>query len=201
MKTTKGRVTLQILSFLLFFLSVTMCGRPHMPERPYLNPLATLQDSDLVGVWEVRYFGGGVDRLTIRADGTFKQVYRDAIRKDYVWETPWNEWWLEHFSDGRARLHLRGARYYLAGIDFAERGGLLPVPKDQPNVWRTLDDLPFNFVDPVSRELVQMVQKLVLNVRRDSSGRLILMHMWTSGDREFPVFGGEWEEFRRVDTP
>jgi hypothetical protein len=189
---------LLILTILLLSPFIVMCNR--FAERPYLNPLPNLQNSDLVGVWEVRYFGGGVDRLTIRADGTFKQVYRGTIRKDYVWETPWNEWWLECFSDGRVRLHLRGARFYSYGISVAEYDGMFPFSESDGSL-KLRDDVPFLFYDPVRRESVEMLRKLVLNVRRDSSGTLILMHMWKTSDRGFPIFMGGDEEFIRVETP
>jgi len=164
-----------VLLVVVLPLSVTGCIGW---EAPYLNPPATFQDSDLVGTWEARYWEAGVDTLIIRADGTFKQIYRDNYKKDYVYETPWNRWWVERFPDGRVRVHFEGGRYFLG---FTERGEV--------------------FYDPFADELVKMPGELILNVRKLSSGELILHHMWTHSDRGFGLIGGETEMFRRVETP
>lgn len=158
-----------VLSVAVLTVSVTGCIGW---EAPYSNPPATFQESDLVGTWEARY-GKGVDRLIIRADGTFKQIYRDRT----YYETPWNKWWVERLPHGGARVHLEGARYYL---NFAA------------------DEL---FYDPFAKESVEMVGELILNVRGLSSGELILHHMWTHGDGGFALIGGETEMFRRVEEP
>lgn len=144
-------------------------------QAPYLDPPATFQKSDVVGIWEAHYWGGDVDRLIIKPDGTFKQIYRKG---DYTYETPWNKWWVEHLPDGRARVHLEGARYYL--------------------IWVEQDEL---FYDPFGNESIEMTEELVLNIRRLSSGEIILHHMWDSSDRGFAIIGGETEMFRRVKTP
>ena len=76
--------TARILGLVL--LGLTLQGCTLQRGGPFSNPPATFEESDLVGVWEAEY--AGLDRLTIREDGTFKQVYREG---DYVYETPWNE--------------------------------------------------------------------------------------------------------------
>lgn len=175
------------LSVLLVFLVTLMlmaCG------VSYSNPPEAFHDLDLVGTWEAHYEKGDVDQLIIRADGSFKQTYQDGTVEDYVYETTWNEWWLERFDDGRVLLHLEGARYYLAGISVAEEDGMLPGSN-----W------PSFFYDPFADESIDMVRKLILNVQTDSSGELILHHMWTGSDRGFALIGGEKEVFRRVETP
>jgi hypothetical protein len=144
-------------------------------EAPYSDPLATFEDSDLAGTWEAHYGDGAVDRLIIRADGTFKQIYRD---RTYAYETPWSKWWVERFPDGKVQVHLEGARYY---SEFTEQ-----------------DEL---FYDPFADELVKMDGELILNVRRLSSGELVLHHMWTHGDRGFAIIGGDSEMFRCIQTP
>ncbi len=170
-------------------------------EAPYSSPPPTFEDTHLVGTWETRYGERGVDRLIFRADGTFKQVYRDYIAEDYVYETPWREWWVEHLQGGGVRAHLQGARYYLSGIGMAELGGMhYPCPEDQPNCRGGLEPPPFRFYDPIADESVYMVGEVVLNVRIDSSGVLLLHHMWTGRDRGFVIFGCEAEQFRRVET-
>ncbi len=175
---------LSVLLVFLVMLTLMACG------VSYSNPPEAFHDLDLVGTWEVHYWKGDVDRLIIRADGLFKQTYQDGTVEGYVYETPWNKWWLERFDDGRVLLHLEGARYYLAGIRVAEEDGMLPGSN-----W------PRFFYDPFADESIDMVRKLVLNVQTDSSGELILHHMWISSDRGFALIGGEKEVFRRVETP
>jgi hypothetical protein len=145
-------------------------------EAPYDNPPENLEESDLVGTWEARYMEWGVDRLVLRSDGTFKQVFRKTYCHDCISETEWNEWRVERFPDGRVRLHLEGARYY-----------------PQPTV--------AGYWDPVADELVQPMLELVVNVRVDSAGNLLLLHMWPEADHGFAILGCEGDQFNRVDTP
>lgn len=181
---------------------VLFCGAPlrsirECLEAPYSNPPSIVQDSDLVGTWETRY-GKSIDRLIFRADGAFKQIYEDPYVEDYVYETPWDAWWVERFPDGRARIHLRGARYYLAGIRMAERDGMR---SDAPELWGRSGPPPYPFYDPFADEIVVMVGELILNVRTDSSGELLLHHMFIETDRGFAIIGCERNMFRHVQTP
>jgi hypothetical protein len=154
-------------------------------QAPYLPPPATFEAQDLAGTWRAHY-DGSVDTLILKADGTFKQVYEDRYDADYVYETPWNEWRLERYPDGRARVYLEGARFYEHGPMIAEEGGCY---RD----WM--------FYDQVAERFVTMPDTLVLNWRVDSSGEPLLLHLsCTSG-----VTGGlldcERSIFRRVETP
>ena len=90
-----------------------------------------------------------------------------------------------------------GARYYLEGIYRAERDGMGdPCPDELPDcVW---DKSPFYFYDPIARETVYMIGELVLNIRSDSSGEIIMQHMWTSSDRGFPLIGAQSEIFKKI---
>jgi hypothetical protein len=176
-------------------------GDPMCREAPYSPPPETFQESDLVGTWKTSYWTGSVDSLTFHRDGTFKQVFTDSPRGNYRYqirgayrhETPWNDWSLELLPDGGVRVHLEGARYYPDGIKTAERDGW--------QSWGDPDPSPMPFFDPIAEELVEMLGELVLQVRVDSSGRLLLHHMWTYHDRGFVVSGCESEQFRRVETP
>ena len=171
-------------------------------EARYSNPPPTFQDSDLVGAWEAHYMEWGVDRLIIRVDGTFKQIYQDHTVEGYVYETPWNEWWVERFPDGRVRLHLRGARIYKEGIRIAERDGMHDLgPADQPNFWGESGPPSFAFYDPIAEESVEMVGELVLNVQSDSSGEIVLLHMLLSSDQGFVSLTGKAIGFKRIETP
>lgn len=174
-----------------FVLTMTVMQCRVQSGGPFSNPPATFEESDLAGIWGTKY--AGVDRLIIRADGTFKQIYRE---EDYVYETPWNKWWVEPFPDGRVRLHLQGARNYRVDNELAERDGRgHPCPKEYPDCRWALE--PFGYYDPFAREFVDMVDKLVLNVRSDSSGELLLLHLWIGGDQGFPIIGGDREVYRR----
>ena len=153
---------------------------------PYRNPPPSLGESDLVGTWEAHY-GRSVDRLMLRADRTFKQMYTSGYAEGYLYETGWNSWGVQRLRDGRVRVHLQGARFYPDGIAIAEEGG-----------WGHGTG---SFYDPMSVHPVDMDGKLVLNVRVDPDGELILYHMWSTGDQGFAMTGCERDIFRRVESP
>ncbi|NIN65796.1 MAG: hypothetical protein GTO63_14100 [Anaerolineae bacterium] len=162
---------------------------PWCSEAPYSNPPPTFQESDLTGAWQARY-NDGVDRLVFRADGTFKQVYEERVAnvvRLYAYETPWNDWRVERLSDGRVRIHLEGARYYRDGVSMAEEGG----PGQR---------FGGCFYDPTTNEEVYVRGRLVLNVRSDPSGKIILLHMWPYPGRGFVMKGCEEEMFRRLGS-
>jgi hypothetical protein len=161
---------------------------------PYSNPPETFEDSDLVGTWQVRYDKSTSDRLIIESDGTFKQIYEERIAYVLIlhrYETSWNRWWVERFPDGRVRLHLEGARYYFRGRSIAELEGM----------GFGTDPLPWPYRDPFSRDYIEMVKKLVLNVRAYHTGELFLHHMSFSSDEGFAMVGCQAKHFRRVRTP
>lgn len=197
---SRGRL-LKVVSCSLIILSISvMCTPFRFLERPFHNPPATLQVSDLSGIWEAHYNSGGVDRLVITPESTFQQSYSQL---GYSFKTEWSKLRMERFPDGRVRLHLEGARYYLEGIEFAELNGRrYPCPaEDLDKCLGRLEMGPFHFYDPIVRDFVEMLGKLVLNVRSDSSGQLILMHMWTSSDDGFPIIGEDETEFHRIMSP
>ena len=139
-----------------------------------------------MGTWEAHY-GNSVDRLILSADGTFKQVYTSGYVEGYVYETGWNSWGVQRLGDGRVRVSLQGARFYPDGIAVAEEGG-----------W---GHGAGSFYDPITIRRVDMDGKLVLNVRVDPDGELILYHMWSTGDQGFAMTGCEMDFFRRVEMP
>lgn len=155
-------------------------------EAPYQEPPGTFQDEDLVGMWQAHY-GRSVDRLVIKGDGTFQQVYVDHYTAGYVFESGWNEWWLQGMGDGRTLVHLQGARYYPDGISIAEEGHFH-------------DPFPPRFYDPVTDEAVDVTGKLVLNVRTDSSGELFLYHLWSYPSQGFAMFGCDRQLFHRLEA-
>ena len=156
------------------------------------NPPATLEETDLLGTWVADYGDfGGDDMLILRADGTFKQIYRNRQAGDYVYETPWQMWSIKRFSDGRVRVVLMGGRNYLAGIRWAELDGLEPTPET------VSQKRFFSYDDRFAKESVEMPARLILNVRYLASGDLILAHMWSSSDNAF----GGMQMFHRVEAP
>jgi hypothetical protein len=173
-------------------------GQPICREAPYSPPPAAFEDEDLVGTWEATYGRSSIDSLTFRHDGTFKQIYADPSESNYRYETQWNLWWVERGPDGLVRVHLEGARYYVAGIDIAEREGVEPQP--YPGFWSGSGPPPSPFYDPFAEDHLFMLGELILAVRVDSSQELLLHHLWTHHDRGFPLYGCQHEHFRRVDS-
>jgi hypothetical protein len=73
---------------------------PSLPEA--------FRESDLIGVWVAEY-GDSTDTLTIRADGTYKQVFvRPA--DDFRFESKLLNWWTESIPGGGYYLHLEQMR-------------------------------------------------------------------------------------------
>ena len=152
-------------------------------QAPYLPPPATFEDEDLVGTWRARY-DDSVDTLILKANGTFKQIYEDSYDEDYVYETPWNEWRVERYRDGRARVYLEGARFYEQGPMIAEEGGCY---RD------------WTFYDQVADEFVTMPDMLVLNLRVDSPGEPLLLHLSCTWGETYALLDCERSIFRLVE--
>lgn len=167
---------------------------PLCAEAPFSPPAPELEESDLVGTWETHYNNDvDVDRLILKSDGTFKQIYEERVAhvlRLYSYETPWNHWWVEPFPDGRAQVHLEGARYFYAGKTIADLEGMGFGP----------EPLPWLFHDPFGDEYLEMVGELILNVRIDSKGQLLLHHMSPGSDGDFSMTGCQTSHFRRVET-
>jgi hypothetical protein len=87
-----------IFVLVLFLTASLACHSPRLVDD--------IQEVDLVGIWEAHYADAdGIDTLTLRADGTYQQVYKDA--NGYVYKSSWNKWYLEHLPDERLRVHLK----------------------------------------------------------------------------------------------
>ena len=101
----------------------SVLGRvPHAAERrPTLTPV------DVVGTWQADYsksavpevsvptgldFINGIETVTLESDGTFQQTFKGETE-----ESTYGVWTLE---DGDI-LHLKGAKVYVYGLQFAER--------------------------------------------------------------------------------
>lgn len=184
---------LAIVAFaLLTCLSITIINAFSID---FTNP-PDLQSSDLEGLWLTHYTSRTTDTITIKADETFRQVFKNS-RQNYVFDSGWNKWTLEKLQNGETRLHLQGGRFYLEGIPLAEKNG-----RRNPGNPCLGGDCswglgPDPFYDPFSDELVEMVDKLVLVVLLDSRGNLILHHIWSSSDNGFLLFNKDMEYFTR----
>lgn len=88
-----------------------------------------LDVSDVAGNWRAEYDEAyfrarcgytvaGVETLTLKANGTYQQVYSDG--RGYVYESPWNKWYLDEYR-GSSVVRLAGARFYPLGIEDAEK--------------------------------------------------------------------------------
>jgi hypothetical protein len=172
MRTVSRRGTVAVMAF-VFLLLVSAC------KPGFENPPQELEDADLLGTWEAEYGRQRTDRLELRADGKFKQTYKEHAEEESVFETPWNEWWLERRPDGLIRVYLDGARYFL----------------DDPMMQA------LGLYDPFAREWLPPMKQLVLSVRMDRNGELLLHHMWTGSDRGFALMGGDREWFGRIAGP
>jgi hypothetical protein len=64
------------------------------------------------------YAVAGVETLTLKADGTYQQVYSDG--RGYVYESPWNNWYLDEYR-GSSVVRLAAARFYPLGIEDADK--------------------------------------------------------------------------------
>jgi hypothetical protein len=171
-------------------------------QSPYASPRVTLDEYDLVGTWETTYPDGMVDRLILRADGTFKQVYYDPSQPEDLQETPLESWWLERLPDGGVRVHLHGARYYPQSFVVPDLGSSLEsCPENDGACRQRYGQWPYAFYDPIAVETVPMQGALVLDVRVDLFGTLLLHHMRTGPKQLVGLWECEAEHFRQVERP
>jgi hypothetical protein len=159
------------LPALLNFLDDVKRGALNKPEA-----------GDLVGTWKAVYrnigfeHASGIEMLTLRADGTYQQIYEDG--KGYAYTSPWYKWWL----DEGAIVHLEHGRFYLNGITEAEM-----IARGDARI--------------VYPELTLDGTKIILYVRRDSNapGGLILEHL-PVGDGDSPDIVQFYRESSSVPT-
>jgi hypothetical protein len=156
------------IPILILIVSLS-CSSSHLLKR-------SIEESDLVGTWQSNYWdANGVDTLTLKADGTYQQVYEDS--SGYTYKSEWNKWYLERLPDGRQRVHLEGMRYYPEGVEVAE--------SQQPL---------YLFDENSSGDLIPgelMDGKLVLNVKTGAvfqPNNILLRHLSYRDDSSEPEF-------------
>jgi hypothetical protein len=170
------------------------------PFKPISEPISL---EELEGVWENEYSEKRQDTIVITSEGKFIQKYQEQEEGNdvFTFETQPSNFWIEFLNDGRAYLHLTGARYYFDGISGYERHFNFQVPcnnENNPECKQGKQPIAFHAYDWIGQEWVEMNDELILNIRLDSKGNIILVHMWSYSDRGFPIIGGEAEIFRRV---
>jgi hypothetical protein len=140
----------------------------------------TFQESNLIGIWQVaRKIGVSSERIILREDGTYKQVYEKPNGSRY--ESPWNAWWIEHRPSGGIYVHLEGMRYCNSTDEECAR------PEGGGGEWL--------FYDFCEDRVLRMREEVILAVARDephsllgtASRGIILMHMKPDPDR-----GNNW---------
>ena len=134
------------------FVSFYNNQKAKIPACPPLPKNFT--ESDLVGTW-TGDFDGNIDKLIIRADGTYKQIYSSDFLN---FESDWQKWHTEYDTDGYLRLHLAGMRR-CDGVDSEcnDPGGGLPNDSSVVNPctpeWITLDDEVILFVTGSTKDV------------------------------------------------
>jgi hypothetical protein len=139
---------------------------------PALPP--TFKEADLIGTWVASYSLNDQDILTLREDGTYKQIYNDPDASQH-YESDWQEWWIEYRESGFIRLHLKGMRRAgeIESIFNREGGGI-----DPELLWA---------IDYCEDEVVEMPKEIVLIVTgsKDDVPRGIIL-------RQTRLAGSEW---------
>ena len=120
-------------------------------------------------------------------------------RQDNYREKAWEDWWLERLPDGSVRIHLQGATYYPEEFVVPDLGSSSEsCPEDDWGCEQRYLHWPYAFYDPITAETVPMQGALVLNVRRDALGSLLLYHMRTGPGQLVLLTDCQAEHFRRV---
>ncbi len=139
---------------------------------PALPP--AFKETDLIGTWIASYSLNDQDILTLKGDGTYKQIYDDPDAGQH-YESDWQEWWVEHRISGYIRLHLKGMR----------RAGEIKSIFDRKG--GGIDPELFTAIDYCENEVVEMPDEIVLIVTgsKDDVPRGIIL-------RQTRLAGSEW---------
>ncbi len=176
----KSTILTILLCLLAMALACTVSGPTPYPAE--LNPPDTFGPENLVGTWQATYGPTRIDTLTIKADGTYQQVFTTSGGEigDYHWESGWNKWRLEKRPSGCVYIHFEGLRFYESSIEFAE--GIAS------------GTVTWLFWDPCEDRVFEMHSEVILRVEEYQQASIILMHMHVDGDD-----AGKFFEF--VGTP
>jgi hypothetical protein len=169
-------VAVLIMTTVLLTSCTAFRPRPEATKTPACRPLPeNFQEEDLIGTWVAEYNGGvAIDRLVIKEDGTYKQIFMDTLTPSRNFESDWSKWWLEQRPSGYIRLHMDGMRKCDNLEEICER----------PSGGMSLSDWA---IDPCEGELISMPDKTVLIVsgyHLPRPGEIVL--------RQTRVGGSEW---------
>jgi hypothetical protein len=162
-------------------------------EAPFINPPRSLDKNMLVGIWSVKYSTTRIDTLFVNENGTFQQVY---FEQGVVYKSDWSNWYLEKINDERIYLHLKGAKNYFYGFTKTIQEST-PCQNKDNKCGEIKIQVPVRAYDWIGKNWVDSDNQLILNIRQDSSQNIILLHLWETSDRGFPIIGGEAEIFRK----
>ena len=191
-------ITKNLLAFFILLIAFTSLSMLNACSAVLVNPPPDLNVINLQGTWISNYSIVSTDKLIINPDNTYRQIFENRSQ-NYVFDSGWNEWMLEELPNGVKRLHLDGGRYYLEGLQLAEKNGRKNPSNPCLGTDCTWGLQPRFFYDPFGDELAEMVDKLILVILVDSRGNLVLHHIWTSSDRGFLLFNHNREIFFRDD--
>lgn len=107
--------------FIVTSITLGMCccvGIP-LPSLGSYAPPEDFKEADLIGTWQARYGTSLIDKLTLKADGTYQQILEDSLA-DYYYKSDWNKWYVTYSSSGRPKLHLEKMGYCVYFLDECE---------------------------------------------------------------------------------
>ena len=145
---------------------------------PYEQPPSGLQIEDLLGTWEVQYSEKAWEKLVLQ-ENEFSQEFQDQYNGGHHFKQSGKKWEIKEFPDGRTQVLLDNGKYFLLGYSLSDK---LPI------------------YNPFTGEFLRPSTQLRLEIRTDSSGELILHHLYIDADAGFPLFGREHQFFRRADS-
>lgn len=169
------KLTIMLIVIGLLFACRPLHKTPKATETFSCPPLpTTFKEADLLGTWFASYSLNDQDILTLKDDGTYKQIYDDPDAGQR-YESDWQEWWVERRESGYVRLHLKGMRRAgeIESIFNREGGGIDPEL--------------FTAIDYCENEVVEMPDEIVLIVtgsKNDAPRGIIL--------RQTRLAGSEW---------
>lgn len=103
-------IGLTIFSGLMAFCCLSVFGIRLGGDKNKIESCPSLPENfakdHLVGSWIGSYFEN-TERLLIREDGTYKQIFSNDFLN---FESDWQEWYIEYDPNGYVRLHMVGMR-------------------------------------------------------------------------------------------
>ncbi|MCP4370440.1 MAG: hypothetical protein GY797_20360 [Deltaproteobacteria bacterium] len=107
--------------FIFIITSIPLgCCFAGIPLGSYeASPPDVLRETDLVGMWQAQYGTSRIDKITLKADGTYQQIF-EAPLDEYYFKSDWNKWYVEYSSSGKPKLHLEKMGYCVYFLDECE---------------------------------------------------------------------------------